>query len=260
MELERTGVVQLPLAAPDLPDASALLRAGQRLVTDHAAALSSAATRSDFVLVPPDALLHTPEVYRFGLDERVLDLVEDYLGEPVGYDGVTIQYTPADGREASTRVWHSDREDRRMIKVIIYLNDVFEDDGPFELFPMERDRLDHDRLRNSYVLSPSDKDELIDRNPDAKVVSCMGAAGTAILADTARFYHRGRPAVRSARAAIFFSYFSARPKHPYYCNRTGLSPLQLKTLLHGLNRRQREAALWRQRLPLGWRLIPSAPL
>jgi hypothetical protein len=43
---------------------------------------------------------------------------------PVAYDGASVNYTVADGREVSTRRWHRDWEDRRMLKVAVCLNDV----------------------------------------------------------------------------------------------------------------------------------------
>lgn len=91
-------------------------------------------------------------------------------------------------------------------------------------------------------------------------VSCEGPAGTALFADTARFFHRGKPATGRHRAALFFSYFARRPQRPYFCNRSSFSKTELEHLVAGLLPAQRQAAMWHDDLPLHWRMIPAAPV
>jgi hypothetical protein len=151
---------------------------------------------------------------------------------------MTIVYTVAGGKAESTRQWHRDREDRRMVKIAIYLNDVDGDGGPFEL--------------DTRGERASDADF-------ATVRSCEGPAGTVIFADTARCLHRGRPAKRD-RAAVFYSYFSRRPRNSFFCERSGLTRLQVAALTRNLPPRQAESAQWHAALPPLLRLIPSAPI
>lgn len=260
-ELEASGIVQLPLGSPDLPDFTPLLSVAQQMVADHAATLAATAERQDFVLLPPAEMTRHSEIFRYGLDPALLEIVETYLGQPVAYDGVVIQYTPPDGRVAATRMWHRDREDRRMLKLAFYLNDVDENGGPFELLPLAHiDRGPHGDRADPFILDDLDQDVLAASGLFNMAVSCTGPAGTAILADTARFFHRGRPATGRARGAIFYSYFAARPEHPFFCDRSGLTRSQVRSLVREMDGRQRAAALWHDRLPLGWRLVPSAAL
>jgi hypothetical protein len=79
-----------------------------------------------------DIIAHD-EIIRWGLSDRLLDIAENYLCAPVGYDGINVFFTKADGKEAGTRRWHRDAEDRRMLKIALYLNDVDEDGGPLQV-------------------------------------------------------------------------------------------------------------------------------
>ena len=49
------------------------------------------------------AIMAHPQIYQWGLHGRLLDIAENYLGVPVGYDGLNIFFTKADGRENGPR-------------------------------------------------------------------------------------------------------------------------------------------------------------
>ncbi len=259
--IEQTGVFITSLDALGLPGSRDVARSATTVAEAFAEeARRRVAAGIDFNVVPPAAILAQPAIFGWGLQERLLDIVEAYLGLPVSYDGVSINYTVADGREASTRKWHRDWEDRRMLKVAIYLNDVDERGGPFEIVTRADDRpTDADGF--SYALA-SDVEMATRLGPGfaKSVMSCQGPAGTVVFADTAGFYHRGKPAVAQDRKAIFYSYFARAPRHPYLCERSGLSRADIAALARDLPPRQRAAALWREELPLMVKWIPPARL
>lgn len=257
--LERTGVFVTSLDALALPDSRAII-ASATILADRFAeeARRRVAAGIDFNVVPADAIVAEPTIYRWGLQDRLLDIAEAYLGLPVGYDGVSINYTVADGREASTRKWHRDWEDRRMLKVAVYLNDVDERGGPFQMIARADDRPnDNDGFRYELASDAEMAERLGPRFHDS-VVSCEGPAGTVIFTDTAGFYHRGKPAVEQDRKAIFYSYFARSPRHPFLCERSGLSRRDIALLAGGLPPRQRAVALWRDDIPALLKLIPTA--
>ncbi|WP_225883398.1 phytanoyl-CoA dioxygenase family protein [Sphingomonas aliaeris] len=248
--LRDRGIAQSALGALALPGADAMFASASALIDDWRPRLRSQAQAGmDFLMVPATEIAARPEIFRFGLNPVLLRLAEAHIGLPVAYDGVTVQYTMADGREVSTRDWHRDREDRRMVKLAIYLNDVDEAGGPFQLLPGER------ADGNFYLREKADADLRA-----APPVSCEGAAGTIVFADTARYFHRGKPATKQDRAALFFSYFAKRPQRPYFCERSGLTRRQIAVLTEGMTPEQRDAALWQRALPLRWRFIPPAAL
>lgn len=259
--LERTGVFVTSLDALGLPGSHEILQSATAMADDFAdEARRRVAAGIDFNVVPPAAILAQRAVFDWGLQDRLLDIAEAYLGLPVSYDGVCINYTVADGREASTRKWHRDWEDRRMLKVAIYLNDVDARGGPFEIVTRADDRpTDADGFSYS-LASDAEMAALLGPGFQDSVVSCQGPAGTVVIADTAGFYHRGKPAVAQDRKAVFYSYFARAPRHPYLCERSGLSRADIAALAQGLPPRQRAAALWREALPLVFKWIPPARL
>jgi hypothetical protein len=89
-------------------------------------------------------------------------------------------------------------------------------------------------------------------------VSCIGKTGTVIFVDTARFYHRGKPPTQSPRTAVFFSYFSYRPWHPFFCQRTPLTHKNTSLLTHHLSASQRACVNWQENLPRMARWIPKS--
>lgn len=259
--LNRDGVCVTSLAALQLPGASEMLDAGRELAEEFGpTARQNVRDGTDFNYVPSAGIMTRPELFTWGLGDRLLDIAEAYLGLPIAYDGVNIVYTVADNREVATRQWHRDWEDRRMLKVAVYCNDVTEDGGPFELIKR------HDRTRkleDAFQYAPATHEELCRRlgtDYQSAIETCTGPAGTVIFADTASFFHRGRPASHHDRMAMFFSYFARRPRHPFFCERSGLARREIAVLAEGLHARQRAAALWRSKLPAVVRLIPPARL
>lgn len=259
--LERDGVYVTSLQTLGLTGRDVVTSKAANLAANFAAAArQQAASGVAFTIVPPQRVASYPEIYQFGLQDRLLDIAENYIGLPPAYDGVTINYTIADGKEISTRKWHRDWEDRRMLKVAIYLNDVDEASGPFQLI-RRHDTMQNDTAGFEYELaSDAALMERFGSNYADDIVSCCGPAGTVIFADTARFFHRGKPATRQDRMAVFYSYFADRPRHPFLCERTGMSRREIERLVEALPARQQGAALWRKRLSLPLRMIPPASL
>ncbi|MFD1952554.1 hypothetical protein ACFSGX_17385 [Sphingomonas arantia] len=257
--LERDGIAMVSIAALGLPGSDAMLARATELADAHAdEAHRQVAAGAVFNVVPAAQMMTAPELFTWGLSDRLLDIAETYIGLPAAYDGVCINYTVADGREVSTRKWHRDWEDRRMLKVAVYLNDVDGEGGPFEMIARS-DSCQNDAGGFRYALS-SDRElvELLGPDYAADIVSCVGPAGTVVFTDTARFFHRGRPAVARDRKAIFYSYFAQRPRHPFLCERTGLSRRDIRRLSVGLPPRQLASALWWRQVPLLLRMIPPA--
>jgi hypothetical protein len=259
--LQRDGIYITTLDALGLAGSSDAVQQANALADSFVAeARGRSAGGQAFVIVPPERIVDYPDIYLLGLQDRLLDIAEAYIGLPPAYDGVTINYTVADGREVSTRKWHRDWEDRQMLKVAIYLHEVDETGGPFQLI-RRHDPTHNDQMGFTYELA--DDAALTHRlgaDYHDDVVSCSGPAGTVIFADTARFFHRGKPASDRDRTAVFYSYFAARPRHPFFCERTGMSRDEITRLTVDLPPRQQGAARWRDKLSLLLKLIPQATL
>ena len=259
--LNRDGIFITTVEELGLPDGERILQTGHMLADAFKAeARARAAAGEAFIGLSPDEIVRNPGIFQWGLQDRLLDIAESYIGLPPAYDGVALNYTVADGREISTRKWHRDWEDRRMLKVAVYLNDVDAAGGPFQMIRR------HDSMQNDidgFDYELADDHELERRLGSTfaqDVVSCEGPAGTVIFTDTARFFHRGKPATGRDRAAIFYSYFARRPRHPFLCERTGMKRSDIVLLSNDLPQRQRDAAQWHQQLSPLLRIIPPATI
>jgi hypothetical protein len=253
-DLKTSGVSITSLQAMEIEGVDALLADAYALVARY-----SRWTQS-FQAIGADLVAHD-KITRWGLSDRLLDIAENYLGVPVGYDGANVYFTKADGMEAGQRRWHRDAEDRRMLKIALHLNDVDEDGGPLQL--LRRQLPDHDRMvRGKFPILSQESLEaaLGDFDPDRDVVSCTGKAGTVIFADTAALYHRGKPARARDRCAIFFNYMNRAPLRPFRCERSTISRAQSTRLAASMPPRQRDCMLWRDSLPFVARIIPPAPV
>lgn len=260
-DLDRKGVHVTSLEALGLPGSDQLLDEGRRLYERYCGDgwPDSSPLASSFQARPADVVA-SRGIFFWGLHDRLLDIAEASLGVPVAFDGINIFFTKADGREKSNRLWHRDAEDRRMVKIGVYFNDVDEDGGPFQLLcriPKE-DRL----VRGLYPILTQEKLErrLGDLDMDRDVATCIGKAGTVVFADTASHYHRGKPATGRNRGAVFFNYMNRVPLRPFRCERSTLSRAQMTQQAAELPPRQRDALLWRKQLPALARLIPTAPV
>lgn len=155
--------------------------------------------------VPQDMADRCPNLIRWGLEERLLGMVESYLGLPANYRGFLARRDIADTSDAGTRRWHMDGEDSRTVKLIVYLNDIDEKVGPFEFIPR---RLTPSIPREIFVAGRV-PDEVMERYvPRGEWVSCTGPVGTVVVADTCRIFHRGKPPSAGARDTLFFHFTS----------------------------------------------------
>jgi hypothetical protein len=253
-DLKRSGFSVTSLEAMGLDGVDAMLADAYALVARH-----TPLTRS-FQADGPDIVAHD-KIIRWGLSDRLLDIAENYLGMPVGYDGINVFFTKADGMETGARRWHRDAEDRRMLKIALYLNDVDEYGGPLQL--LRRQLPDHYGMAGGKfpVLSQEKLEKALgDFDPERDVDTFIGKVGTLIFADTATLYHRGKPATARDRCAIYFNYMSRSPLRPFRCERSTISRAETRRLAASMPQRQRDCLLWRDALPFIARILPPAPV
>ncbi len=192
-------------------------------------------------VVPREAIEQSHNLLLWGLNEALLNVVESYLRVPANFRGFLATLDLADGDETETRRWHIDAADTRSFKMIIYLNDVGPDNGPFEFSPL---RFGPKFARSDFVEGRI-PDEIMERSvPRAEWITCTGMAGTVVVADTCRIFHRGKPPISGTRKAMFFPYTTRRPPNPensarlfdasaFSKGRTGMTPRQRQAI--GLN-------------------------
>jgi hypothetical protein len=251
--LNQKGLYLTSLTELNIPDTEAFLQAARAIFRElqQRKSLARGTLNASF-----QELIQHPVLFQWGLQDRLLNIVENYLGLPVAYDTFTCTLTIKRAGEAGTRLWHIDHEDRRMIKLIIYLTDVDENSGPFQCIQPE---LSHHLLKS--VPSKFDfltEQELEQYLPPAEdyLISCTGKAGTVIFVDTARSYHRGKSPSEIDRQAIFFGFISRRPRYPFRCGRSLLSKPQLRQLSTHLPVEKQACVNWQDSQPAVAKLIP----
>ena len=193
----------------------------------------------------PNDILPYLDIYLWGLQTKLLNLVENYLELPAAYHGIYLRRDLANGVSIKSRLWHTDKEDRRMVKIIIYLNDVDDSNGAFQFIPRRfSDRISRKlRYNHGYV-----KDRVIEKIiPRSEWVSCTGSPGTIIFVDTAKAFHRGQIPLASDRFSLFFDYTSRFPLRPYYC-KPSFSGNSLGAVSPYLSSRQKDCVFWNPQL------------
>lgn len=257
-ELEKEGISITSLEKLNIPDSHSFVEAAQYVAVELAeqSKLPSYVGKHTLMATANQLLAH-PEILYWGLSERILKIVECYLGLPVGYGGLSFYHSVADGRDAGPRIWHRDKEDWRMIKVGVYLNDVDESGGPFQCIKPDPNTWLVETLSRYKGLTHSELTQLIEIDFSDWLTSCIGKLGTVFFVDTSRCYHRGKPPLNKDRSAIFFHYFSYRPKNPFYCDRSPFSSKQISDFNKQLPPNLQGYMNWRDQYPGLGRYIPK---
>ncbi len=151
-----------------------------------------------------------PEILLWALEPKLLDIVENYIGLPIIYQYFAMRRSLADGRYSGIRRWHLDWEDRRIIKIIIYLNDVNVGGGPYEYISRNITPEAIKKL-NYYNLGYVSDAEMAAAVPKSLWKSCLATKGSVIISDTSSVFHRAQPPTQKERFSITFCYTSATP-------------------------------------------------
>jgi hypothetical protein len=191
-------------------------------------------------LNPTHIAKNYPEFYMWGLDERVLDIIDNLIGLPIAYHGVQARKEFVDGSVRGSRHWHRDSEDRNIIRINMYLRDVLDNDGgPFEYVP--RNLTPHAK-RFSGFEGRIDDDVMRKVIPESQWRQCIGPAGTVIFGAVAKIYHHGRVPKRPRCAAAWY-YTTRQPTREALCREFSFERGIPFIDPAGLTHRQREC-LW----------------
>ncbi|MHA3021527.1 hypothetical protein ACXPWS_14855 [Mycobacterium sp. BMJ-28] len=191
--------------------------------------------------LPLSLLEDDPSLFLWGLAEENLDIAERHIGLPVRYLGLEVRAeraVPAGSRHL-VRDWHLDVEDRRMLKVIVYLNDVDQSTGPFEFVGQAASDLARQTLRVRPGITFLPDADVTRAVPASDWHQVTGPAGTAVYVDTARLLHRIKAPTTGDRYSATFVYTSDRPRHAL--SRFMPPRHVVQSVLDGLTPRQRRA-------------------
>jgi len=195
--------------------------------------------------LPPDRLITRPDIFRWGAEDRILNLLERYFEVPVAFHGVYLRRDMAVAASGASNLWHLDMEDRHVLKVVVYLTDMQDGDGSFTYVDLERSTELRRSLGSTYRLGPDEQMRKL--VPEDAWQTVKGPAGTVLISDTALLFHKGQRPRHRDRATLFYDYTSRRPLHPFYC-KSALPRRHLEDLTAGMGGRAKDAVFWRPRL------------
>ena len=208
--LRREGAYTAPAESLRLPGTEAMLAGCDQLARELR---EKPVNGANAPRLPIERVMDFPEVYMWGLSERLLSVVENYVGLPIRYHGADLRREVADGELTDVRQWHIDAEDRRMFKIIVYLNEVLPGGGPFQYLPRALSAETARRLRygSGFVSDETMRTAV----PQSRWIECLGASHTASVADTCKVFHRAQPARKADRYSITFSWTSTTAVKTY---------------------------------------------
>ncbi|MEH1776878.1 MAG: 2OG-Fe(II) oxygenase [Nostoc sp.] len=239
--LRSEGIVITSLTALLIPSTLQMLQATKGLIPKISQSIYR--NKTEYAIhANPKQIIEYREIFDWGLEQRLLNIIENYLGLPVAYLHPSFRRDIANQVQRNTRLWHLDKEDRKVVKIIVYLNDVNDDGGPFQYIPLSFTPTVTRSLRYNYGYIQNQTMQQVISPSNFK--SCTGSSGTVIIADTAKIFHRGKIPIDSDRFAIFFEYTSRFPKYPFYCKRS-LTNENLLILATKLSENQRRCIFWR---------------
>jgi hypothetical protein len=153
-------------------------------------------------------------VLQMGLDRKVLDVVNSYLGLWSRLKKVHLWYTiPSNAPRTRTgpQNWHRDPEDERMVTVFLYFTDINDDSGPLQYIPSSRFGGENmgrwPKFGGAASASVVTEKEIAAIIPagDIKTITCPQA--TLLFCDTSGF-HRGGFAMKNHRILAHWTYAS----------------------------------------------------
>lgn len=162
---------------------------------------------------------------RICLAEPILRVTGAYLGlfAELRYVNVWLNFR-TDAPPQRSQLWHRDREDKRIVKLFLYLSDVGPGSGPLVYAPGTHSRGKIDQEPESFKErghgNPRSEDpQMAAVVPAEKWITCTGSKGTLVLVDTTG-YHRGGLAREHDRLLLSFMFVSPAAECPMLIERT----------------------------------------
>ncbi|BAT51432.1 hypothetical protein NOS3756_03550 [Nostoc sp. NIES-3756] len=239
-KLKAEGIVITSLTELSIPSTIEMLESANKLLPQIPKNIPGNAHEFTIHATSEQMREHS-DIFLWGLQQRLLSIVENYLGLSVAYHGAYFRRDIKNQVLKKSRLWHLDKEDRKMLKIIIYLNDIDEDGGPFQYIPKSFTPSITKSLKydDGYI-----KDEIMEQVVSSSIwQSCIGASGTVIFVDTANIFHKGKLPLSEDRLSIFFDYTTRQPKHPFYC-KSSLTEKDLLAISSNLSENQKHYVFW----------------
>ncbi|HEY9879564.1 MAG TPA: hypothetical protein V6D29_13995 [Leptolyngbyaceae cyanobacterium] len=235
--LKREGVFITSLEALGIPDTAAMLQAAESILPKIA---DQPGNTGYDIHASQDLVLERPELFAWGLHDRILNIAEASIGIPAAFNDIHIRRDFANGVQSGSRLWHVDSYDHRILRIIIYLSNVSKTGGAHEYIPRQKSRFWVTVLEHFGTI-PDKVMEMLGLQKHVK--SCPGPKGTVIFSMTSRVLHRGTVPQDSERYTLIYNYNSRHPKRPQEAS-PRVPKERLVRVAQQFPKRQQDCMLW----------------
>lgn len=139
----------------------------------------------------------------FALSDELLSLSSHYFGEVPVLSRIDLWWSPPNESKAESQLYHYDGEDKSQLKVILNVNDVDAETGPFTFVDAPGSTKVAGTRRHSARL---DDDEVENIAGQDAVTSLIGPSGTVGAVDTSRCLHYGSRGNSKARLILMIQF------------------------------------------------------
>ncbi len=188
----------------------------QRLRDDGKVAKPQGHYKGEFLIKVADGhqLLRHAGLFDFIVSDEMIRLASHYFGQVPVLSTYNMWWSPPNDSAAESQLYHYDGEDKSQLKVIVNVNDVSLDNGPFTFISA----VDSTRIGRTRRHSARLDDEAVEgiAGPDA-VTRLTGPAGTVGAVDTSRCLHygsRGNSRERVILMAQFTRFLAPKAEMP----------------------------------------------
>ena len=146
-------------------------------------------------------------VISFACQPQLVGIVAKYIREIPVISGVSLTFTP-EGEDARVgpQQFHRDMNHPRQAHLIVAIEDIDSDSGPFTFFPGDRTRLAANRL--GYKGGRVADSELLRYVDENDAVACTGPAGSTFLVNPYACFHYGARTRKRSRYMLLINYTS----------------------------------------------------
>lgn len=161
-----------------------------------------------------DELLQIQTVRKFLKSDALIGVACDYLGTyPTIVTANLLESRPREGRLRGSQNYHLDNVASRVVRLILHVSDVEEENGPFTYYPEAKSaqlaqKVGYHR-RFEYGEIASEELERVD-DTSSKPIQSIGECGSMLLVDTCRCLHYGSR-VKSGYRHVLMATYAAPP-------------------------------------------------
>ncbi len=149
-------------------------------------------------------VVNIPGLLDHVLDDKILDLVSNYLKTIPFLAYIKIFYSLPNQTTESSQLFHCDTEDDNQIKLFFYLDDVDENNGPFVFIPKNKSLIV--MRKNKYQGKRLKDDEVYSYINPNDAIKFIGEKGSGLAIDTCRCLHYGSRENKKTRKLLMVQF------------------------------------------------------